>query len=50
MSLKAKIYLGGFVLILLSLVAVPVHRAHVFYHLSYTDVLHNLIVNQRFGP
>ena len=50
MSLKAKIYLVGFVLLLLSLVAVPVHRAHVFYHLSYADVFYNLIVNHHFGP
>ncbi len=50
MTLQAKIFLVGFVLLLLSLVAVPIHRAHVFYHLSYADVLHNLIVDHRFGP
>jgi hypothetical protein len=50
MTLKSKIYLVGFVLILLPIVAVPVHRAHLVYHLSYADVLYNLIVDHRFGP
>jgi hypothetical protein len=50
MTLKAKIYLVGFVLLVLSLLAVPIHRAHLFYHLSYADVLYNLIVKQRFSP
>ena len=50
MTLQTKIFLIGFVLLLLSLVAVPIHRAHVFYRLSYADVLHNLIVDHRFGP
>jgi hypothetical protein len=50
MTLKSKIYLVAFVLILLSLLAVPIRRAHLVYHLSYTDVLYNLIVDHRFGP
>jgi hypothetical protein len=32
------------------IVAVPIHRAHLVYHLSYADVLYNLIVDHRFGP
>jgi hypothetical protein len=34
----------------LSLAAVPIHRAHLVYHLSYADVLYNLIVDHRFSP
>ena len=50
MTLQTKIYLVAFVLFLLVLVAVPIHRAHLVYHLSYADVLYNLIVDHRFGP
>jgi hypothetical protein len=50
MTLKTRIYLVAFVLFLVPLVTVPVHRAHLVYHLSYADVLHNLIVDHRFGP
>jgi hypothetical protein len=50
MTLTTKIYLVGFVLILAALVIVPIHTAHQYYHLSYADVLHNLIVDHRFGP
>jgi hypothetical protein len=50
MTLQTKIYLVAFVLVLVPLVAVPIHRAHLVYHLSYADVFYNLIVNHRFGP
>jgi hypothetical protein len=50
MSFKSKIYIVAVVLILLPIIAVPIHRAHLVYHLSYADVLHNLIVEHRFGP
>ena len=50
MPLKTKIYLVGFLLILVTLVIVPIHRAHQYYHQSYADVLYDLVVNHRFGP
>jgi hypothetical protein len=50
MTFKSKISIVAFVLILLPIVAVPIHRAHLVYHLSYADVLYNLIVDHRFGP
>jgi hypothetical protein len=31
------------------IVAVPIHRAHLVYHLSYADVLYNLIVDHRWS-
>ena len=50
MTFKSKISIIAVVLILLPMVAVPIHRAHLVYHLSYADVLYNLIVDHRFGP
>jgi hypothetical protein len=50
MTFKSKIYFLAFVLILLPIVVVPIHEAHLVYHLSYAEVLHNLIVDHRFGP
>ena len=32
------------------IVIVPIHRAHQFYHLSYSEVLYNLVVNHQFAP
>jgi hypothetical protein len=50
MTFKSKIYIVAFVLILLPIVAVPIHRADLVYRLSYADVLYKLIVDHRFGP
>jgi hypothetical protein len=50
MTLKARIYLIGLLLILAGLLIVPIHRAHQYYHQNYSDVLYNLVVNHRFGP
>jgi hypothetical protein len=50
MTLRAKIYLVVCVLVLVVLAAVPIDTAHQYYHLSYADVLHNLVVDHRFGP
>ena len=48
MTIKSKIC--RIVLILLPLVAVPIDRAHLVYHLSYADVLYNLIIDSSFRP
>lgn len=48
-------FLGSFqlilvILVLLPVMIIPINRAEEVYHLSYTDVLYNLVVHQRFGP
>ena len=48
MTLRTKIYLVGFVLVVALLVIVPIHRAHRYYHLSYAEILYNLVVDHRF--
>ena len=50
MTFKSKVSLVTVVLILLPAVVIPIHRAHLVYHLSYAQVLYNLIVDHRFGP
>jgi hypothetical protein len=50
MTFKSKVSIVAVVLILLPIVAIPIHRAHLVYHLSYADVLYNLIVEHRFSP
>jgi hypothetical protein len=50
MKLKTKIYLPGFVLVVALLVIVPIRRSHQYYHLTYAEILYNLLVDHRFGP
>jgi hypothetical protein len=49
MTSKVKFQLILAILVLLPVVIIPIDRAHQVYHLSYTDVLYNLVVHQRFG-
>lgn len=50
MSLKMKTYLIALVVVLAPIVIIPIHRAHQFCHLSYSEVLYNLAVNRQFAP
>ena len=50
MSLKTKVYVLAFVIFLVPIVIIPIHRAHQIYKLSYADILYNLIVNRQFAP
>jgi hypothetical protein len=49
MSVKMKATLIALVVCLAPIVIVPIHRAHQSYHLSYSEVLYNLIVNHQFA-
>ena len=50
MSVKMWAYLIAVVVILAPIIIIPIHRAHQFYHLSYPEILYNLVVNHQFAP
>jgi hypothetical protein len=50
MSVKTKATLIALIVVLAPIVVIPIHRAHQYYHLSYSAVLYNLVVNHQFAP
>ena len=49
MSIKMKATLIALIVCLAPIVIVPIYRAHEIYHLSYSEVLYNLVVNHQFA-
>ena len=49
MSVKMKATLIALIVCLAPIVIVPIHRAHQIYHLGYSEVLYNLVVNHQFA-
>jgi hypothetical protein len=50
MSVKMKATLIALIVCLAPIIIIPIHRAHQIYHLSYSEVLYNLVVNHQFAP
>jgi hypothetical protein len=50
MSVKMKATLIALIVCLAPIIIIPIHRAHQIYHLSYSEVLYNLVVDHQFAP